>query len=357
MMRIGLIGCGHIGTVHSFALRQLIDAGLVDARTHRDLRRSTRSGRRASPSHHGGDGVAPTSTRCSTRSTSCGSAPGPPAHLAAVEARRRPRSPVFCEKPLAPTLADCQRVAALLEPVPHQVGLVLRHAPVFATWPRSSRRAGTAGRWRASCATTSTSRSRACTARRGAATSRRRAAARSSSTRSTTSTSSLGARGPRVGRRAHTASIFGHAGIEDVAAVTLTYADGAIARSSSVWHQVLDPPVDPPASRCSARTRSLDRRRLPRAAARRDLRRGRGDRGRPAARVGRPLDGPEVLPSRCAQYAEPSKAFLDALAARRTDGGRRARRRGRPGRPPARGRGRTASAARGWRAGAARAER
>ena len=31
MLRIGLIGCGHIGTVHSFALRQLADAGLIDA--------------------------------------------------------------------------------------------------------------------------------------------------------------------------------------------------------------------------------------------------------------------------------------------------------------------------------------
>ena len=32
MIRIGIVGCGHIGTVHSFALRQLGDAGLVDAR-------------------------------------------------------------------------------------------------------------------------------------------------------------------------------------------------------------------------------------------------------------------------------------------------------------------------------------
>ena len=58
----------------------------------------------------------------------------------------RPRStaasPVFCEKPLAPTLADCLEIAALLEQVPHQVGLVLRHAPVFRPWPRPSRRAG-----------------------------------------------------------------------------------------------------------------------------------------------------------------------------------------------------------------------
>ena len=29
MIRIGLVGCGHIGTVHSFALRQLAKAGLI----------------------------------------------------------------------------------------------------------------------------------------------------------------------------------------------------------------------------------------------------------------------------------------------------------------------------------------
>ena len=32
MIRIGLVGCGHIGKVHSFALRQLADADLVAAR-------------------------------------------------------------------------------------------------------------------------------------------------------------------------------------------------------------------------------------------------------------------------------------------------------------------------------------
>ena len=38
---------------------------------------------------------------------------------------------VLCEKPLAPTLAECEEVSGLLSRVPHQVGLVLRHAPVF----------------------------------------------------------------------------------------------------------------------------------------------------------------------------------------------------------------------------------
>ncbi len=31
MIRIGLVGCGHIGTVHAVALQQLTAAGLVDA--------------------------------------------------------------------------------------------------------------------------------------------------------------------------------------------------------------------------------------------------------------------------------------------------------------------------------------
>ena len=26
MIRIGLVGCGHIGTVHSYAIKQLVDA-------------------------------------------------------------------------------------------------------------------------------------------------------------------------------------------------------------------------------------------------------------------------------------------------------------------------------------------
>ena len=54
-------------------------------------------------------------------------------HLDAVEAAVERGRAVFCEKPLAPTFDDCVRVAELLERVPHQVGLVLRHAPVFAT--------------------------------------------------------------------------------------------------------------------------------------------------------------------------------------------------------------------------------
>src|SRR5207248_4491529 len=53
------------------------------------------------------------------------------AHLEAVCAAGEQSRAVFCEKPLAPTLADAERLAGVLARVPHQVGLVLRHAPVF----------------------------------------------------------------------------------------------------------------------------------------------------------------------------------------------------------------------------------
>src|SRR5207237_725383 len=49
------------------------------------------------------------------------------AHAAAVHAAVAAGRPVFCEKPLAPSLAECETVAADLRRVPHQVGLVLRY--------------------------------------------------------------------------------------------------------------------------------------------------------------------------------------------------------------------------------------
>ena len=100
--------------------------------------------------HHDAEPRATLGRARSTRSTSRGSAPGPPA----TSRRSRPPSP----RGLAGLLREAARadarglpssIAALLEQVPHQVGLVLRHAPVFAhASPRSSHRAATAGRWR-----------------------------------------------------------------------------------------------------------------------------------------------------------------------------------------------------------------
>ena len=129
-MRIGLVGCGHIGTVHAVALQQLADAELVDARLTATFDDDAGAG---------GEGGAPPRRRAvRRRSTALLDAVDvvwvctwTAAHLAAVEAAADRGLPIFCEKPLAPDLATATRVAAALERVPHQVGLVLRWAPVF----------------------------------------------------------------------------------------------------------------------------------------------------------------------------------------------------------------------------------
>ena len=241
VIRIGLVGCGHIGTVHAYALQQLADA--------RARRRARSTATYDADPKRAGDGRAPPRRRA-----------GRDARRAARRRRRRvglhvDRRRTSTRSRPRPTrgLPDLLREAAradlatrasgsrrALERVPHQVGLVLRWAPVFANAAElvASRRVRPAARDGRS-ATTSTSRSRACTARRGAGrrARRRRHADRALDPRHRRA--ALDAR--RSGRRcsAHTASRFGHPGIEDTAAVTFTYADGSVAQLTSVWHQVL----------------------------------------------------------------------------------------------------------------------
>src|SRR5262249_12516079 len=129
VIRIGLVGAGHIGTVHAYAIQQLADAGLVDARLvaayDDDPDRAARLTR-----HHGGE-PAPSLDELLRGVDVVWVCTWTAGHLAAVEAAADLGLPIFCEKPLAPTLPDCERVAAALARVPHQVGLVLRWSPVF----------------------------------------------------------------------------------------------------------------------------------------------------------------------------------------------------------------------------------
>ena len=129
MIRVGIVGCGHIGTVHSFALRQLGDGGLVDAGVvgtfDVDHERAAGIARHhdARPYEQLADLLADVDVVWVCTWTA--------AHLEAVCAAGEQSRAVFCEKPLAPTLTDAERLADVLARVPHQVGLVLRHAPVF----------------------------------------------------------------------------------------------------------------------------------------------------------------------------------------------------------------------------------
>jgi len=118
--------------------------------------------------------------------------------------------------------------------------------------------------------------------------------------------------------RAHTATRFGYPGIEDTAAVMFTYADGSVAQLTSVWHQVL--------SRESSRRMEVF---CERALLWTDddylgPLHVETDDGDYVEELAPPawtdqLGVPEVFAKALAQYAEPTKAFLDRLGGR--DGG------------------------------------
>jgi predicted dehydrogenase len=221
---------------------------------------------------------------------------------------------VFCEKPLAPTLADCEHVAAQLDRVPHQVGLVLRHAPVFRTL-HAAVHGGAYGRPLAVVFRDDqffptqgmyASEWRADVARAGGGTLLEHSIHDVDVLRWLL--------GDPVRITASTASRFEHPGIDDVAAVTLDFPDGAVATLTSVWHQVL--------SRGSSRRVEvfcddallwLDDDHVGPV----HVEAAGGATELAAAPPGwvAAMDVPPLLARAVAEYAPPTKAFLDALTA------------------------------------------
>ncbi len=311
MIRIGLVGCGHIGTVHSFALKQLSDAGLIDARVTAafDL-----DGARAAQlaGHHGASAAASLDALLDAVDVVwvCTWTSG---HLEAVAGAAARGLPVFCEKPLAPTIEDCRAVAAALRTVPHQVGLVLRHAPVF----RMVADAVASGRYGRPM--TLVLRDDQYFPIQGiyGSTWRSDVAKAGGGTLIEHSIHDLDVMqwilGPAEAVGAHTASTFGYEGIDDVATLSLAFGDGVVATLVSVWHQVTTRPstrrlelfcedaflwtesdhLGPLHVETSAGAEVLE--------------------GDPPPWIGE-LSVPEVLAKPLAQYAAPSKDFLDALA-------------------------------------------
>jgi predicted dehydrogenase len=313
--KIGLVGCGHIGTVHSYALRQLGDAGLVDARVVAtfdvDEDRATRLAQ-----HHDARPCAELEDLLD-RVDAVWVCTWTSAHLEAVEGAVERSHAVFCEKPLAPTLAEAERLAAALGRVPHQVGLVLRHAPVF----RAAADLVGQGKYGRPLLTVLrddqyfpiqglyASAWRADVAKAGGGTLIEHSIHDVDVLRWVL--------GPTLGEpeevAARTASLFDHPGIDDATTVTFGYGDGSTATIVSVWHQILtrgslrrlevfceeallwsdDDYLGPLHVETSAGEELVE------AAAPPWI-----DR----------FEVPEVLAKPLAQYAEPSKAFLDALA-------------------------------------------
>jgi predicted dehydrogenase len=132
--RIGLIGAGFIGTFHSKAIRGLIAAGLVDAEyvavADLDADRAGEFARAAGVPVVLTDGEALIADeRVNTVYVCTPTAQHTDLIVRAAEAGKA----IFAEKPLATNLADARRIVAAVERagVVAQVGLVLRHAPIF----------------------------------------------------------------------------------------------------------------------------------------------------------------------------------------------------------------------------------
>jgi predicted dehydrogenase len=307
-----MVGCGHIGTVHAYALSQLSQAALIDAELHAVF--DTDLARAEKLAHYNG-GTARASMEAVLDDCDvvwiCTWTDG---HLPAVRAAADRGLPIFCEKPLAPSFADCGAVASLLETVPHQVGLVLRWSPVFDTIAEHVHR-GDYGAVQAAVL-----RDDQYFPIQGMYGSTWRGDARHAGGGTLIEHSIhdidvlrwiLGDPLEVSGR---TSSRFGYDGIDDIASVQMIFPNGAQATLVSVWHQVLsrgsgrrlevfcegayfhtaDDYLGPVTIETSDSLTEIE--------------------GHPPDWASR-LDVPEVYEKAVAHYAAPNKAFLDGLDA------------------------------------------
>jgi predicted dehydrogenase len=131
--RVGLIGAGNIGRFHSRGLRGITRLGLVDAQyvavCDRELERAQQFAQIADLelcTSDPDDLIASPLVNTVYVCTPTGE------HKALVLKAAAAGKHVFCEKPLARTVADAREMhdAVRAAGVRHQVGLVLRHSPV-----------------------------------------------------------------------------------------------------------------------------------------------------------------------------------------------------------------------------------
>ncbi len=129
MRKIGLVGTGLMGDHHLWALQRLRATGLVDAEVVLVHDLDTARAEAFGAAHDVAvaasldDLVAQVDVVWITTWTA--------GHLDPARAAAAAGRAVFVEKPLAPTLAECEELAEVLRTVPHQVGLILRHAPAY----------------------------------------------------------------------------------------------------------------------------------------------------------------------------------------------------------------------------------
>ena len=240
--RIGIVGCGTIAQAHSRSLKAIIEAGLVDAAVVAtydiDAARAEAFARAhradvASDAEALLDGVDAVWVCTPTSS-----------HRALVWAAAQRGVAIFCEKPLAPTLAEAEALthAAAAAGVPAQVGLVLRTSPVFV----ALREVVSSGRLGRPMAVSFRDDQFFPIQGHYGSTWRSDVSVAGAGTLLEHSIHDLDVLRHVLGEvtelTARTANYAGHEGIEDVAVVLLSFASGATASLVSVWHEVLTRP-------------------------------------------------------------------------------------------------------------------
>ncbi len=240
--KVGIIGAGLIGRFHARGIHGLVRAGLVDARyvavcDRIEERASEFAGIAgldfwtveadeliASPEVNTVYVCTPTAE-----------------HKALVRKAAAAGKHVFCEKPLARTLADARemRDAVRAAGVRHQVGLILRHSPIFTVLKELM---SDPGLGRLMAVTFRDDQFFPIQGHYGS-TWRGDVAMTGGGTLIEHSIHDLDLltwlAGEIEGLRAETRNFAGREGVEDVASVSFRFANGATGQLLSVWHNVL----------------------------------------------------------------------------------------------------------------------
>lgn len=237
-LKVGLIGCGHIGAFHARNIKDVQSRGLADINYHAAC--DLKIDRAEKFAAIGGCSLA---TESAAEVIDCCDAvyicTETAEHPALVEAAAAAGKHVFCEKPLARSLDEAQAMAAAVSAagITHQVGLVLHYSPVYrvlahqlsqehgpllsahlrddqcfpigghygSTWRSDVRKAGGGTLLEHSIHDVDLLRR-------------------------------LFGEIERV--RCHTRNTAGHSGIENVALATFQHRDGPVTTLTSVWHDV-----------------------------------------------------------------------------------------------------------------------
>ncbi len=238
-IRVGIVGCGFIGRVHGWAFWALRKAAQADvsvtAVCDADVSRA-----REFAEPHGAEVLGYHELLDATDVVYICTPTAQ--HLELAEAASAAGKPIFCEKPLAGNLEDARRVSAALERVPHQVGLVLRAAPVFNVL-REEIASGRHGR--PMLVSMSDDQYFPIQGQYGSDWRARREIA-GGGTLIEHSIHDVDLFRFLLGQpdevTCRTSFFFGHLGIEDVAVATFAFPEGLVANLTSIWHQVMSRP-------------------------------------------------------------------------------------------------------------------